>query len=149
MAHGTDALPTEPAEVLVVKDEVLTSMMVEDALVEAGYVLRGSACTEDEAYDLCAGSAPTLAVIDVNLGPGGSGINVGRILAARGTLVLFASADCPNQCGAMAAAGAVACMGKPYDAANVALALELIRLLHDGRAIQVPTWLHVLTTASS
>jgi DNA-binding NarL/FixJ family response regulator len=138
-------LLAEAADVLIVEDEALISMAIEDALLDAGYRLRGSASTEKEAYDLCALSVPTFAIVDLNLGPGGNGINVGRKLAARGTLVLFASADCPNQRDAMAGAGAVACMGKPYDATDVARALAKIRTLRDGGTTPVPGWLHVLT----
>jgi DNA-binding NarL/FixJ family response regulator len=139
----------EAADVLIVEDEALISMSVEDALLDAGYRLRGSASSEKEAYELCALSVPTFAIVDRNLGPGGNGINVGRKLAARGTLVLFASADCPGQRDAMAAAGAVACMGKPYDAADVATALAKMRTLRDGVATHVPNWLHVLNGAGS
>jgi DNA-binding NarL/FixJ family response regulator len=145
MTPRTNVALAEAADVLIVEDEALISMAVEDALLDAGYRLRGSASTEKEAYDLCAISVPTFAVVDLNLGPGGNGINVGRKLAARGSLVLFASADCPGQRDAMAAAGAMACMGKPYDAAQVATALEKIRTLHGGNTTPVPTWLHVLT----
>jgi DNA-binding NarL/FixJ family response regulator len=145
MTSRADVAPTEAADVLVVEDEAIISMAVEDALLDAGYQLWGSASTEKEAYNLCAISVPTFAVVDLNLGPGGNGINVGRTLAARGALVLFASADCPGQRDAMAAAGAMACMGKPYNAPQVAMALEKIRLLRDSGATRVPSWLHVLT----
>jgi DNA-binding NarL/FixJ family response regulator len=148
MTPKADVALAEAADVLIVEDEALITMAVEDALLDAGYQLRGSASTEKEAYDLCAISFPTFAVVDLNLGPGGNGINVGRKLAARGTLVLFASADCPGQRDAMAAAGAMACIGKPYDAAQVATALEKIRLLRDSCATRVPSWLHILTRGS-
>lgn len=132
------------AEVLIVEDEALIGMVLEDALVSAGYRLRGLASTEVDADQLMDGIPPTFAVVDINLGHGGSGLNVGRRLAVRGTIVVYASGNCPELRTEMAATGALGCLGKPYDPTQVAAALAAIAaLLHGDTPPVLPTALHV------
>jgi DNA-binding response OmpR family regulator len=83
-------------KVLIVEDEPLIAMMVEEALEEAGYRSGGTTGSEEEALRLATKDPPDFAVLDINLELGGSGLNVGRALAARGVSILYATGYCPQ-----------------------------------------------------
>ena len=132
--------------VLVVEDEAFIAMAVEDALLAAGYQPIGPASSETAALHFADAHAPSLAVLDINLGQGGSGLVVGRTLAARGVTVLFATGNGQSHEHDMQQAGARAWLGKPYDPDDVPRALELLALLMVGKLprLALPRTFHIL-----
>lgn len=71
------------SHIIVVEDEPLVSMMIEDALVEAGSNVIGPAGTAEEALQLLDRSAVDCAVLDIRL-MNGSSQSVAEALLDRG-----------------------------------------------------------------
>ena len=133
---------------LVVEDESLIALMIEDALEAAGFRIGGIAESEAEAFRLADQQPPDFAVLDINLGMGGCGLNIGRVLAARGTGILYASGSCRDYMDEMAATGAVACLAKPYMPDDVPRTLQMLARLSRGeRPLGLPTALRLLGRA--
>jgi DNA-binding NarL/FixJ family response regulator len=88
MMEETVPIDTPPAflrgrRILVVEDEPLVSMMIEDALVEAGGNVIGPAGTAEEALELLDRTDIHCAVLDIKL-MNGSSQSVAEGLARRG-----------------------------------------------------------------
>lgn len=133
--------------VLVVEDETVIALMIEDALEAAGFRLCGVADSEAEAFRLAEQHPPDFAVLDINLGLGGCGLNVGRALHTRGTRILYASGSCADYLGEMAATGAVACLAKPYWPDDVPRSLQMLSRLSRGeRPAGLPAALQILAS---
>ena len=81
---------------LVLEDEMIVGMLVEDMLTDLGCVVIGPAPTVDEALRLVADEAIDAALLDVNLGQGGSGYPVATELAARGLPFAFVTGYGPD-----------------------------------------------------
>jgi ActR/RegA family two-component response regulator len=140
-------MPSQPpSSVLIVEDEALIGLMLEDHLAHVGFEVVGVAASEAEAFRMAGAHKPGYAVVDINLGAGGSGLNVGLELNASGVLVLYASAYCPEHWEGMVETGARACMSKPYDAEAVPRALEALAMLRVGKLprLALPSGLHFL-----
>jgi DNA-binding response OmpR family regulator len=80
--------PLAGARILVVEDEVLVSMLIEDALGENGCDLVGPARSIAEGIALAAGETLSAAVLDVNV-DGGAVFPVAEVLNRRGIPYLF------------------------------------------------------------
>lgn len=68
--------------VLVVEDEALVAMLVEDALLDAGFEVLGPAATVEEALSLLDRERPDAVVLDLNLA-GETSTPVADLLASR------------------------------------------------------------------
>ena len=97
-------------KVLIVEDEALLAMDLEFMLEEAGYIPIGPADDLKSALGAIEKSRPDLALVDVRLTSGESGINVARALHERGIPLLFATGNCPGEAGRPFALG---CLHKP------------------------------------
>jgi len=102
--------------ILVVEDEALVAMLVEDALVEAGYEVIGPARSVAQAMKLLEGETPAAAVLDLNLA-GETSTPVADALARRG--VPFVVATGYGVAGVPAAHRAAPVLPKPYDPADL------------------------------
>lgn len=81
-----------PGTVLVVEDETLVAMFLTDLLDDLGQTVIGPAATAQAALEMAADSAPDIAIIDVNLGSQGSGIELAAELQqAYATKIIFLS----------------------------------------------------------
>ena len=76
--------------VLVVEDEALVAMLVEDALLDAGFSVIGPAATVEEALSLIGRERPDAVVLDLNLA-GEVSTPVADELASRGIPYLIAT----------------------------------------------------------
>jgi DNA-binding response OmpR family regulator len=135
--------------VLIVEDEALIAMALADSLEDAGHEVVGPAATMAEALALCDGAAapPELAVLDINLGDGSSGVDVARALMERwGVPSIFASAQVAE---ARRARGiALGCIPKPYAAQTVLRGVEVARVVMGGRTPgHVPAGLELFSGA--
>ncbi len=102
--------------ILVVEDEALVAMLVEDALVEAGYEVIGPARSVAQAMKLLEGETPAAAVLDLNLA-GETSTPVADALAKRG--VPFVVATGYGVAGVPPAHRAAPVLPKPYDPADL------------------------------
>ena len=80
--------------ILIAEDEAIIAMYIGMTLREAGHQVIGSVVRLDECLKLAEQQVPELALIDIDLGSGGSGIGVARVLLDRwGIMSIFVSAQ--------------------------------------------------------
>lgn len=130
MEPGAD----KPLSVLIVEDEMLLAAELSLLAEEAGYLDVGHAMTSAEAVALAARHKPDLALVDVHLCDGPTGIDVARTIACdcQG-VALFVTANVKRLPADFA--GACGVIGKPYSEHGVKTALNfLAACLHDGQA---------------
>jgi CheY-like chemotaxis protein len=125
-------------EVLIVEDEVLLATELGYLVEEAGCRDVGHAMSSDEAFSLAAQLRPDLALVDVHLRDGPTGIEVARnIVEDCGGVVLFMTANVKRLPADYA--GACGVIGKPYSEYGVKAALGFLdACLRDGQAPGLP-----------
>lgn len=123
-----------PLNVLIVEDEVLLAAELSFLIEEVGCRDVGHAMSSDEAMALAASLRPDLALVDVHLRDGPTGIDVARRIANDcGGVALFMTANVKRLPDDMA--GACGVIGKPYSEHGVKTALTfLTACLRDGVA---------------
>ncbi len=127
-----------PLRVLIVEDEVLLATELEYLVAASGAEPVGHAMSSPEAVDLAEQLHPDLALVDVNLGEGESGVDAARTMIDRwGALVLFLTANLmriPRDF-----AGACGAMSKPYSEHQLRSAIRFLQeCLGEGRACRRP-----------
>lgn len=121
--------------IAIVEDEAVLAMELEELIAELGHTLAGSAMDAAGAEAL-GDVAADLAMVDIHLADGPTGVEVGRALASRGIAVVFMTANIkriPEDY-----AGALGAIGKPYTQAGFAAALAYIGALLEGDAPTAP-----------
>lgn len=121
--------------ILVVEDEALVALQIETFLETAGYAVMGVADSISTALDIVAHRKPELALVDVNLVGGDSGIELARRLREHDVPVLLATGNCPP---ALSRDVAVGCLGKPFHAQELIAAVEVALQAANGQPIGVP-----------
>lgn len=125
-------------------------MELEFALEHAGHHVVGVAADARQALSLAAEARPDLAIVDINLRDGKSGVRIAALMASElGVTVLFATAEpelIPEQF-----AGAYGVVVKPYSAPSVHAAVDYCLALRDGvdpgplpSQLQLAPWLAAL-----
>lgn len=109
--------------VLVVEDEALVAMLVEDALLDAGFGVMGPAATVEEAMALLDHERPDAVVLDLNLA-GETSTPVADLLAARGIPYVIATGY--GASGLPAGHQDAMVLAKPYDPAELTTMLGRI-----------------------
>lgn len=107
---------TRTLNLLIVEDEALIAMTIEDALTADGHRVIGVADTLESARDHTRAHAIDLALCDVRLANGDSGIQVASELARQGIPVVYLSGNCPP---ASSEPLVVGCISKPFHAATL------------------------------
>ena len=127
--------------VLIVEDEALVAAELEWLVVDCGHQAVGSAAAGDEAQSLSADLRPDLALVDVNLLDGATGVDAARTMIARGVNVIFMTAN-PKQVPADFP-GALGILAKPYTPAAVmqALAYAVGCLASEAALVERPAFL--------
>jgi len=124
-------------KVLIAEDEVLLGLLLTEFLLEAGHVVLGPAMTASEALSLARAAPPDLALIDIELRDGASGIALAETLARAGVLTIFASAQ-----AALARLNrrhAIGYIAKPYAPAVVIETLRWVEAVRNGApAVRAP-----------
>ena len=125
---------SRPLDVLIVEDEVLLAEELAFLVREAGLRDVGRAIDSVEAIKLCARLTPDLALVDVHLTDGPTGVETARaIVEDCGAVVLFMTANVARLPGDYA--GACGVIGKPYSERAVSMALSYLEAcLRDGHA---------------
>ncbi|MBD8065287.1 response regulator [Devosia sp. PTR5] len=98
------------SRVLIVEDEIIVATEIEDIVAEMGHEPIGIAA--DQRGALALASKADIALVDLNLRDGPSGIGIGKILAqTHGVTVIFMTAN-PSQLGD-GVSGTVGVLPKP------------------------------------
>ena len=106
-----------PPRILVVEDEALIALETMGHLQDWGYQLAGTAGTSREALAIAKREDVYLALVDVNLRHGDSGIDLARVLKERfGIGIVFVTGfSDEGSKREMAAVDPIACLFKPYE----------------------------------
>ncbi len=80
-------------KILIVEDEFLIAMDLELVLQELGHVIVGIASTYDEAVNLAAEHKPDLALVDIHLADGPTGIAAASQINRMGIRAVITSAN--------------------------------------------------------
>ena len=131
-------MSVEPAlRILIVEDESLIALELESLLQDDGHEPIGVAASAREAAAL-GDLEPDLALVDIHLADGPTGIEVARRLRRNGrTVVLFMTANAKRIPEDFA--GACGVIAKPYTERGVRNAIRFVaRCLATGQAGQPP-----------
>jgi CheY-like chemotaxis protein len=116
--------------VLVVEDEVMVSWVLEDMLAELGCEVVGPAARVSQALAMVEAETVDLAVLDVNLN-GQKSFPVADALVARGVPFVFSTGY--NKDSIPDTYKVFPIMQKPYDQANLSLALASLLSIEKTR----------------
>lgn len=121
-------------DVLIVEDEMLLAIELEHLIEEAGCHPLGCAMSSQEAVALAEQLKPDLALVDVHLSDGPTGVDVARRIADDcGGIALFMTANVKRLPDDFA--GACGVIGKPYSEHGVKTALAYLAVcLTEGLA---------------
>lgn len=124
--------------ILVVEDEALIALELECLLDDLGHVTVGVAGNATEAIAMGRSTAPDVALVDIHLVDGPTGIDVARALSAdRRTTVVFMTANAKRIPPDFA--GALGVIAKPYSERAVAGVLDYVAQRRAGRTPSVAT----------
>ncbi|WP_230483883.1 response regulator [Sphingomonas sp. Leaf21] len=124
-----DAVHDAPLNLLIIEDEALVAMLVEDALTLHGHRVVGIADTVASALALADEDLPDLALCDVKLADGDSGVTAAQLLADRGIPCIFLSGNCPDRGGHPLVIG---CIAKPFRAGSLGAAVRAAHQVATG-----------------
>jgi len=119
--------------ILIVEDDAVIAMVLADSLEDAGHEVVGPAATMAEALALCEAAAvpPELAVLDINLRDGSSGVDVAHALLERwGVPSIFASGQAVD--ARRVKDVALGYIRKPYRPETVLRGVEVAREVMGG-----------------
>lgn len=112
-------------DVLIVEDEMLLAIELEHLVEEVGCHSLGCAMSSEEAVDLAEKLHPDLALVDVHLSDGPTGVEVARKISRDcGGVALFMTANVKRLPDDFA--GACGVIGKPYSEHGVKTALSYL-----------------------
>jgi len=127
---------------MIVEDEVLVAMTLRDELEDAGYRVLNLTERHAEALAVANASKPDLALVNIRLAGRDDGIELAEQLKALGIPVLLISGQVSRARSAQTVA--IASLPKPYDAADMVLAVAfLLAFLHGDASLAKPHALEV------
>jgi DNA-binding response OmpR family regulator len=131
------------ARILIVEDEALVAMELRFVLEDLGYTVIGTAADARTARNLVRETEVDLALVDIHLSDGPTGVSVGRELAQdMDVTVLFMTAN-PGMVRD-GVAGAIGVLSKPTDERAVQTAVDYALRRRQGQPIELaPPELHV------
>ena len=118
--HQGDARKT----LMIVEDEALVAMILRDELEAAGYHVLDLTDRQAEAVNVAEESHPDLALVNIRLAGRDDGIELAENLKALGIPVLLISGQIDRARSAQTVA--IGSMPKPYDAADMVLAVAYL-----------------------
>ncbi|MDO9430617.1 MAG: response regulator [Pseudomonadota bacterium] len=115
---------------MIVEDEVLVAMVLNDALEAAGHHVLDLTDRHAEALEVAKASKPDLALVNIRLAGSDDGVALAEQLKALDIPVLFISGQSSRARSARTAA--IASLPKPYDAADMVIAVAYLLARMDG-----------------
>jgi len=127
--------------ILVVEDEAIVAMEIEKILLGAGHHVVGIADDQREAVAIAKAAKPDMALIDMRLADGESGLDVATALGHLGVRSTFFTRTFPRQDGNGVALGY---LHKRFGDRGLLNSVEVIRALIDGTIpASLPPTLHI------
>lgn len=127
---------------MIVEDEVLVAMLLKDELEDAGYRVLDLTDRHAEAVEVAKACKPDLALVNIRLAGRDDGVALAEHLKALGIPVLFISGQVSRARSAQTVA--IASLPKPYDAADMVLAVAyLLARLRGDASLPKPGQLEV------
>ena len=121
----------KPLRILIVEDEFLIALELESLLQDEGHDVVGIAASSDEAIALGQQFAPDLALVDIHLADGLTGVDVARRLTdEHHVTVLFMTANAKRIPEDFVEAHGV--IAKPYTERGVHQALDYVIARREG-----------------
>jgi two-component system, response regulator PdtaR len=120
--------------VLIAEDEFLLGLLLSEFLLEAGHTVLGPAMTAAEALGLARATPPDLALVDIELRDGQSGIALAETLGRAGVPSIFVSAQ--SDLAHANRHHAIGYIAKPYTPALVVETVRFVAAVRDG----APPW---------
>jgi PAS domain S-box-containing protein len=136
--------------VMIAEDDLLIADMLEESLVDAGYRVCGIARSVAEGVALGELHKPDLAVLDLRLNHGGLGTEIAAQLDRKSGLgILYATGNAGQIL--LTKNEGEACLDKPYRAADVVRALEIVEeVISTGKAERpFPSGFHLLEASTN
>ena len=135
----------ESCKILVVEDEIFVAIEIEHVIEELGHECIGIAADRNAALELGAGAS--IALVDVNLRDGATGIEIGRELASRHDItVLYMTAN-PTQLGD-GVPGTLGVIGKPVADDELRASIRYaVAAYHRHQDAEPPSRLHLFMLA--
>lgn len=122
------------ARILIIEDEALVAMELRFILEDLGHQVVGVAATARAARDLVRENDVDLALVDIHLSDGPTGINLGRELGQdMGVSVLFMTAN-PGMVRE-GVAGTIGVLSKPTDEHAVQTAVDYALRRRQGQPV--------------
>jgi|GEM_PF-1901623 len=115
-------------DILIVEDEILLGLLLADALTEVGHRVLGPASCRAEALGLVSGGTPHLALVDIELRGGESGIELAAELRRHGVSCVFATGQ-PGKARQHREL-ALGLVAKPYSPTTILEAVRYFAALH-------------------
>jgi len=139
----TEPQTHEPGKTLmIVEDEALVAMMLRDELEDAGYHVLDLTDRHTEALEVAKTCNPDLALVNIRLAGRDDGIELAEHLKALGIPVLLISGQVSRARSAKTVA--IASLPKPYDAADMVVAVTyLLACLAGDSSLPKPAALEV------
>ena len=122
-------------KILIVEDEALIAMSIEAILEDNGYDVVDIADDEASALEAANRHNPELALVDMRLAGGDSGLSVARKLNAMGVAVVFATGNCP---GPAIRKLAIGCLHKPLSDEQIIAGVSVADAKRRGAANPPP-----------
>jgi CheY-like chemotaxis protein len=133
-----------PLRVLVIEDEALVALEIESLLTAAGHVVVGAAEDRVSAAELARRTdpPPDLALVDMRLANGASGLEVAAYMVTLGIAVLFVTGNCPAERGQGLAVG---CLHKPFTESELPASVAVAEAILHRRPLlrRLPSGLHL------
>lgn len=117
---------------MIVEDEALVAMVLRDELQDAGYNVLDLTDRHAEALEVAKGQKPDLALVNIRLAGRDDGIELSEHLKALGIPVLLISGQVSRARSAKTVA--IGSLPKPYDAADMVLAVAYLLACLQGNA---------------
>jgi 1,2-diacylglycerol 3-beta-glucosyltransferase len=131
---------------MIVEDEALVAMLLRDELKSAGYKVLDLTDRHDKALIVAKAEKPHLALVNIRLAGRDDGVELSEHLKALGIPVLLISGQVSRASSAKTVA--IGSMPKPYDAAEMVLAVAyLLARLGGDASLPRPRQLEVFDEA--